>query len=208
MGHSRGHPFKSLSLSVSPSRGSRARDAVQAISGRGGLKLAVAAVLVVAGIVSLAAWMSWDSHRSAYNHAVQAEQNIAALIEHDIKRNIESYDLSLSAVVDGLKVEGIRTMPPDIRDMILFDRAATAQYLGSINVVDETGAIVMDSTSVEPRRGNFKDRDFFVAQRDRRDRGLYISAPFLSRLDNVPVIALSRRLERADGSFAGIVVGT
>jgi len=195
-------------LSVSPRRGSGASAAVQAFSGRGGLRLAAAAVLVVTGIIALAAWISWDSRRTAYNHAVRAAANIAALIEHDIRRNIESYDLSLQAVVDGLKVEGVRTMPPDIRDLILFDRAATAQYLGSISVIDESGAIVIDSTSVEPRPGNFRERDYFTAHRDRRNLGLYISQPFLSRLENVPEIAFSRRLEHPDGRFAGVVVGT
>ena len=195
-------------MSVSPRRGSAASETVQAFSGRGGLRLAVAAILVVTGIIALAAWISWDSRRVAYNHAVQAAENIAALLEHDIRRNIESYDLSLQAVVDGLKVEGIRAMPPDIRDLILFDRAATAQYLGSISVVDESGAIVIDSTSVEPRPGNFRDRDYFTAHRERRDLGLYISQPFISRLEQVPEIAFSRRLEHPDGSFAGVVVGT
>src|SRR5256885_16996084 len=102
--------------------------------------LAVAAILVVAGIVALAAWISWDSRRTAYNHAVQAAENIAALLGHDIRRNIESYDLSLQPVVDGLKAERIRTRPPDSRDRTLFDPAATAHYLGSLQVLSETRA--------------------------------------------------------------------
>jgi PAS domain S-box-containing protein len=195
-------------LSLPSSRIAGATPTAQAFSGPGGRLLGVAAVLIVAGIIALAGWMSWDSRRVVWSHAVQSAENLAALLEHDIKRNIESYDLSLQSVVDGLKVEGIRTMPPDIRDMILFDRAATAQYLGSINVIDETGAIIIDSTSVEPRPGNLKDREYFTAHRDRSDVGLFISGPFISRFDKVPEIGLSRRLAHADGSFAGVVVGT
>src|SRR5437762_647782 len=56
--------------------------------------------------------------------------------------------------------------------------------------------------------GALPERDYFVAQRDHRGLGLYISPPFMSRLDQVLEIGLSRRIEGPDGSFAGIVVGT
>jgi PAS domain S-box-containing protein len=177
--------------------------------GSGSLRLLlICAALVVSGIVALAAWMSWDARRVAWDHAVQSAENIGALLEHDIRRNIDSYDLSVQAVVDGLKVDGVRSMPRDIRDMILFDRAATAQFLGSIVVIDETGAITIDSQSSVPRPGNFADRDYFAAQIDNRDLGLFISPPFFSQLDNMLEIGLSRRIEYPDGRFAGIVVGT
>lgn len=99
-------------------------------------------------------------------------------------------------------------LPPHLRAQILFDRAATAKYLGSILVLDAAGNVMIDAASDDaPRRGNFADRDYFTVQRDNPRAGLYISAPFQSRLRNgQPSIALSRRLSHADSSFAGIVL--
>ncbi len=90
---------------------------------------------------------------------------------------------------------------------MLFDRAATAKYLGEMLVLDASGNIVIDSGGDIPRKGNFADRRYFTVQRDNPDVGLYISDPFHSRLRNgSPSIALTRRLSHPDGSFAGIVV--
>jgi diguanylate cyclase (GGDEF)-like protein len=65
----------------------------------------------------------------------------------------------------------------------------------------------MDASGEPPRKGNFADRKYFTIHRDNPSYGLYISDPFVSRLrGGAPSIALSRRLSRPDGSFAGIVM--
>ena len=109
--------------------------------------------------------------------------------------------------MDGLQQADVMALPPHLRREVLFDRAASAKYLGSMLVLDEAGNIVIDSGSDVPRRGNFADRPYFTVQRDNPGAGLYISDPFRSRLrGGAPSIALSRRLSRPDGSFAGIVL--
>lgn len=81
--------------------------------------------------------------------------------------------------------------------------------IGSVLVLDAAGNIILDSASDEPRNSNFADRKYFTIQRDRPDVGLYVSDPYASRLrGGPPLIALSRRLSNADGSFAGIVMIT
>lgn len=98
-------------------------------------------------------------------------------------------------------------LTPHLRREVLFDRAASAKYLGSILVLDAAGNIVIDSGSDTPRAGNFADRPYCVVHRDHPDAGLYISDPYQSRLrGGSPSIALSRRLSNPDGSFAGIVL--
>ncbi|KVU39746.1 diguanylate cyclase [Burkholderia ubonensis] len=180
----------------------------------------VARILSPAGVIVLGVALllfSWslcasfliDTRRDAYRHAIENARNLMLLIERDITRNIELYDLSLQNVVDGVADPAVMALPPALRDRVLFDRAATGNYLGSIFVMDPQGNIVIDSRSTHARRGNFADRDYFTAHRDRLAHGLYISKPYASRLRNGALtIALSRRIDRPDGSFGGIVVGT
>ena len=52
------------------------------------------------------------------------------VIERDIARNAEIFDLSLRAVVDNLKAPGVAELTPELRQLILFDRAATAKDIG------------------------------------------------------------------------------
>ncbi|WP_396331231.1 diguanylate cyclase [Burkholderia anthina] len=171
--------------------------------------------VLVAGIVLL--MFSWglsaslliEARRDAYDHAVENARNLMLLIERDISRNIELYDLSLQNVVDGLADPELMTLPPRQRHRLLFDRAATGAYLGAIFVMDAHGNVVIDSAASPPRQGNFADRDYFTVHRNRLAPGLYISRPYAARLrGGALTIALSRRITLADGRFGGIVVGT
>ncbi|RAR57808.1 diguanylate cyclase [Paraburkholderia unamae] len=164
--------------------------------------------LVVAFVMaSLCATVLYQSRHDAMERARENSRNVALIAERDIERNFELYALSLQAVVDGLGKPEVMALPPHLRSQLLFDRAATADYLGSMLVLDAAGNVVMDSASDTPRKANFADRDYFTVQRDNPNAGLFVSAPFHSRLRNgEPSIALSRRLSNADGSFAGIVM--
>ncbi|WP_261543059.1 GGDEF domain-containing protein [Burkholderia multivorans] len=171
--------------------------------------------VLVAGIMLLL--FSWalsvslliDARRDARDHAVENARNLMLLIERDVARNIELYDLSLQNVVDGIADPELMRLPPPQRHRVLFDRAATGTYLGSIFVLDAHGNITIDSGTIPARTGNFSERDYFVAHRDAQVKGLYISRPYASRLrGGALTIALSRRIDRPDGSFGGVVVGT
>ncbi|HKT67435.1 MAG TPA: sensor domain-containing diguanylate cyclase [Burkholderia sp.] len=171
--------------------------------------------VLVAGIVLLL--FSWglstslliEARQDAHDHAVENARNLMLLIERDISRNIELYDLSLQNVVDGLADPELMALPPRQRHRLLFDRAASGPYLGAIFVMDAHGNIVIDSSASPPRQGNFADRAYFTVHRDRLAQDLYISRPYASRLrGGALTIALSRRITLADGSFGGIVVGT
>jgi PAS domain S-box-containing protein len=170
--------------------------------------LVIGAFLLFAGMAGLAAYMSWDARRVALTHALQSSENLLAAFEADIERNITTYDLSLQNVVDVLKDPDIRTLSDHNRRLVLFDRAATARYLGAILIVDAQGRVTLDSLREVPSQQNVAQREYFQAHRDRRDLGLFISHPFLSNISGKWEIGLSRRLENPDGSFAGVVVGT
>jgi diguanylate cyclase (GGDEF)-like protein len=145
----------------------------------------------------------------ALKRAQEAATNVSLLVERDTARNLEVYDLSLQAVIEGLEHPGVRDLPPDLRRMVLFDRSATAKDMGSLLVLDEAGNVMIDSKSESPRRVNVADRDYFKVHRDSPNVGLYVSHPFEPGLTGGGAsIALSRRLSHPDGSFAGVVVGT
>lgn len=147
--------------------------------------------------------------QDALGRAQEGAANLSLILERDIARNLEIYELSMHSVIDGVKDPEILRLPPAIRQLVLFDRSTTATDMGSLLVTDEQGHLVLDSRSTPPRPVNLADRDYFKVHRDSATAGLYISQPFQPRLsDGGQSIGLSRRLSHADGSFAGIVVGT
>ena len=178
-----------------------------------GQRAASAPVVVAAGslfallMVALCAWSLLEGRQDAMRFSSESQQNIAMVVERDVQRNFELYNLSLDAVVDGMQQPEVMALPPSLRQQVLFDRAATAQYLGSMLVLNSAGDITIDSERVTPRAGNFADRHYFAIQRDNPHAGLFISDPFDSRLrDGAPSIALTRRISQPDGAFSGVAL--
>jgi diguanylate cyclase (GGDEF)-like protein len=160
--------------------------------------------LAVFGAIAL------DSYRSTLNSSFEAAENIATLVDQDIARNIELYDLSLQAVAEAVEDPELMALPPRLRQIALFDRTTSAPGLGAMVVLDKAGTITLDSWQSPARPGNFGDREYFKFQRDTpHPGGFYISRPFEARLQQlIWSVSISRRLNAPDGSFAGIVSGT
>jgi diguanylate cyclase (GGDEF)-like protein len=154
--------------------------------------------------------IAFEFYRSTLESSFVVAENTAALIEQDISRNIELYDISLQAVAAKVDDPEVIALSPRLRQMAVFDSSSAAPGLGAMVVLDKNGTIVLDSLSAMPRKGNFSDREYFKFQRDTpRGDGLYISKPFQARLqENIWSISISRRLNGPNGSFDGIVSGT
>ncbi|WP_284247023.1 sensor domain-containing diguanylate cyclase, partial [Methylobacterium haplocladii] len=165
-------------------------------------------VLAPIGMLLVSGLMLLDLRRDAWDKAEQTSRNLLQVIARDIARNAEIFDLSLQAVVDNLRVPGVDGLDPAIRQLVLFDRAATAQDMGVMLVIDERGDIAIDAGAFPPRKGNYADRDYFRAHKDRAGLGLYIGRPLISRLTGERMVPFSRRIAKPNGSFGGVVLGT
>ncbi len=76
--------------------------------------------------------------------------------------------------------------------------------LVSVSVADTNGTIVA-SSSTQPSAG-VGDRDYFRAQAASDDDNLFITEVLTSRRTHKPVVVLSRRINNAEGGFAGAVI--
>jgi diguanylate cyclase (GGDEF)-like protein len=164
-------------------------------------------VLITIVFLAIGAKVIRDDGRRDYTRAASAAENVVAAISAEITRNFELYDLSLQGVVEGLRFPEIARVPAPLRQQILFDRAATAKYLGSIFVLDREGDLVLDSRTAEPPPANHADREYFKAARDFTNGQMHLSAPW-STPEGDHLIAISRRLSTPEGEFRGVVVGT
>jgi diguanylate cyclase (GGDEF)-like protein len=137
--------------------------------------------------------------------AHQTLGNLAVSIDADIARNIELYDLSLRNVASNMTAPEVIGASKPMRQLILFDHAATARHFGAIQVMDTAGNVTIDSATLEPKPQNFADDEFFKVHKRDPLFGLYISKPTLH--DGAYGIVLSRRIATRDGTFLGVVSG-
>ena len=165
-------------------------------------------VLAPIGMLAASGLMLADLRQDAWDKAEQTSKNLVQVLERDIVRNVEMYDLSIQAAADNLRTPGLPELTPVLRQLILFDRAATARDMGVMIVIDEHGDITADIDAVPPRKGNYLDREYFQIHRARAGLGLYVGRPIVSRLTGERMLPFSRRINKPDGTFGGVVLGS
>lgn len=162
--------------------------------------------LCVAGLCAVAGLLLWDLREDTGRQAEITSRSLIQVLGRDIARNVTLYDLSLQAIVDGLGRPEVMALAPQIRQMVLFGKAATAPGFGTIYVVDRHGDIT-DSSQPITTPLNCATCEHFRYLSTHDDAGLHISPPTVSRFTGRQVVVLSRRLTNPDGSFAGTVSG-
>jgi diguanylate cyclase (GGDEF)-like protein len=170
--------------------------------------LVLANFLTVTGLISVAALLLWHMRTDAERRSQLTANSLVQVLGRDIARNVELYDLSLLAVVEGFSRADVAQASPELRRMILFDHAASAPGFAYLLLLDTKGVIVSGSNVLVPKGLDRSETEYFrhfIAYPD--DDGLHVSPPAISRVSGEQVVMLSRRLSNPDGSFAGVVVG-
>jgi diguanylate cyclase (GGDEF)-like protein len=168
--------------------------------------LIASSVVTVIGFSAICASVMLDMRRGEEELARQTLENLASGIDADISRNVELFDLSLRAVVNNMMAPEINKVSKPIRQLILFDHAASAKHFGAIQVFDAEGRLTIDASTLDPVPEDRSDEEYFRAHREQPDAGLFISRPMLHH--GAYAIVLSRRITDADGRFLGVVAGS
>ncbi|WP_213773475.1 diguanylate cyclase [Bradyrhizobium sp. dw_78] len=168
--------------------------------------LILSSIVTVIGFSVICASVVFDMRRGEEALARQTLDNLASSIDADISRNLELYDVSLRAVAGSLVMPELKDVSKPIRQLILFNQAASAKHFGAIEVFDPEGRLTIDASTLDPPAEDRSDEEYFSIHRDHPDVGLFISRPMLHR--GSYAIVLSRRITGADGRFLGVVVGS
>ncbi len=75
-----------------------------------------------------------------------------------------------------------------------------------VSIVNPAGDLVFSTMKLGPNKINLSDRDYFTEQRDRRDAGMIISPALSGRVGPTPMIHVSRRLEKPDGTLQCVLL--
>ncbi|WP_085584863.1 MULTISPECIES: sensor domain-containing diguanylate cyclase [unclassified Pseudomonas] len=181
-------------------------------TGRSVPLLILGSLLTVVAIVCIVTFLLIREHANAQESATRSATTIAQLIDADVLRTVELYDLTLQGLIAAAQREDLKHVSPQIRHMALFDRSTAVRFKGDILLLDKHGEVVADSSRVEPKPGNFADRDYFLAHAFNRDAGLFISRPFKTRCDCDEAdqwrISFSRRMSSDTGEFIGVAVAS
>lgn len=170
--------------------------------------LTVIAVAAVCAIVLSTGLTVYFTRGDATRAAASAADNVRTFVTSQVGNDLESLQTALEDMRAALMSPAVMAMPEAERRRLLIGRADRTKYLGAMAAVDADGEIRGSTSSELLPMINVADRDYFIVQRDRPPKTLFISRPFISRgADKAPSVAVSLRRSRPDGSFDGIVMG-
>ncbi|WP_262269823.1 sensor domain-containing diguanylate cyclase [Microvirga yunnanensis] len=166
--------------------------------------------VIALGILGISAHTLWVDRQNTWDEAERASRNILTTIAHDLDGNLALLDLSLKGAMEGLGYLGSQQLPADLQYRMLFDRAASASFMGTLLLVDRDGNLIADAGPViAPRSLNVADREYFIVHKENSHIGLFVSRPVESRMRPGDLsIGISRRLSDPTGHFAGVVMGS
>lgn len=168
-------------------------------------QLRLITALMIAVILGLQGFMLWRERQDTWREGVREAENVLGTLSTAIERNLTVLELSLIGASEALDEPGFADLAPAMRNRLLFDRAISAEFLGTMLVLDAQGNNRFDSSSTDARHVSFADRDYFLVHKQ-PGVGTFVSTPFPSRMrDGDPSIGLSRRISGPDGAFRGVV---
>ncbi|WP_164738515.1 sensor domain-containing diguanylate cyclase [Aquabacter cavernae] len=162
--------------------------------------------LIIAAVLCIQGFMLWQARQEAWSRALHTGENVARTLSDSIAKNLEVVEVNVAGAQSVLESSDFDSLPQRQRDLLLFDRSVPADLLNVMLVVSRKGEVVLEVGGLAPSPVSLADRDYFLVHM-RRDVGTYLSQPFRSRYrSGDPTLAMSRRVNGADGSFNGMVM--
>jgi diguanylate cyclase (GGDEF)-like protein/PAS domain S-box-containing protein len=160
----------------------------------------VAVCLILFGLVG---WKAWDERNSDLARGASDARNLVHSLAQHASRTIENVDVILDGIVERVEHDGMGAHQSVRMHKLMATRVKNAHQVRELGVLDETGRWIFSSLPTLPSTNN-GDRDYFTYHRDHPDQSLRINPPLRSRITGQWTLLLTRRIDNADGSFAGV----
>ena len=192
---------RGLPLSPVPASGSRASDAMRA--GRLRWWIVGIGVLALAALAVSSAFDVWRSYHQNISAIHRELDNTAKTLAEQAEGSVQLADLLLRETAAWYQNE--RPGSGSAADAKLAARAAGLPQVREVRIIDEHGTPRVSSRLLPGDDVPLSDRAYFIAQRDNPRLGVVLSNPLITQIEHRPAVIMSRRLEKPDGNFDGIV---
>ncbi len=152
-------------------------------------------------VLGLVTWKAIGARNATLVRSETDIKNLTRSLAEHASNTIRAADIAMSGMADLLKYQ---KPVPERLNLYLANTIHALPQLREIGVLDENGDWRYPSVEVTPRRNN-ADRNYFIYHRDNPDATIRISQPLESRLTGRGTIILSRRIDRQDGGFGGVL---
>jgi signal transduction histidine kinase len=146
------------------------------------------------------AFLSYLDHEREVDRVRNENSFAAAALEENARRVVKTADTALLFLKSEYEKTGVVSI-----GMKQFARMTKTDLQAvQVAISDSRGKLIYSVVPMKNPRSNI-DREHFQAHLRRNDAGLYIAKPVKSQVSGAWAFFLSRRIDRPDGSFGGIV---
>ena len=163
------------------------------------------AALLVVTLFALAFLTLVKSRDASLRDAERTSRNLVQIVEQGTARMLQSVDTALRSAADmWQQVPALRDPAGTGMHNLLAQKIAQLPHARTLFVLDARGMLVHDSDLHPGTPRDFSDREFFNWHRS-HSSGLHIGKPAANRGGGDWFVVASRRLDDAEGRFAGII---
>ncbi|MDG9925746.1 MULTISPECIES: sensor domain-containing diguanylate cyclase [unclassified Pseudomonas] len=166
-------------------------------------------VLVCVSLVATDGWLMWKARQVQLRDAEIETSNLASALARQASDTLKKADTVLLDLVERLQVDG--TQPEQLQRLqgLMRQHVYEQAELHGLFAYDREGNWLVNSFGEVPPGANNADREYFIYHRQYPDdHGAHVGKPVRSRTTGDWIIPLSRRLEDAQGNFAGVALAT
>ena len=172
------------------------------------LRLVIVAVLFNLLLAAFAGMSLYNQRSQDEMGAALSTQNFCHIMEQNISGVIREGDQALFTIKDEYEQQlaAGRINEKRLKSLITMQHSHLNQF-DSLRIADSGGIIKYGIGVHAGVVASAAGRDYFDRLRNDQNAGLVIGRPVLGKISNKWVLIIARRLNRPDGTFAGVVYG-
>ncbi|MCF5712133.1 diguanylate cyclase [Pseudomonas tremae] len=164
--------------------------------------------LVCLSLILATAWQMNQSKLERVANAKVAVSNIVLAAEQQAQDTFRQADNVLRDLVERVEHDGVGSQQQSRLTTLMAKDVEHVEGIQGLFIYDALGNRVANSFSRSAQVRDNSDRDYFVYHRDNADESIHIGSVVKSRSTGDMLIPISRRINAADGTFAGIALAT
>ncbi|MGF6667155.1 sensor domain-containing diguanylate cyclase [Pseudomonas monsensis] len=165
--------------------------------------------LVCLSLILATAWQMSLSRSERFTNAELTVYNIVRAVEQHTQDTFKHADNTLRHLVEHIEHDGVSGNDQKSRlTKLMAQNVANTEGIQEIFIYNEKGNWVANSFAKDFKARNISDSAYFIYHQEHKDDSVYIGSITESRTTGDMIIPVSRRINAADGSFAGIALAT
>jgi PAS domain S-box-containing protein len=170
------------------------------------VRLIFGLLLVNLCMISMAGFIIYRSHQQYATSAGVTTQNLVHVLEENFSGILDQVDAALLNVNDEINRQSAHgKINADILDHLLIKQQDRIPEIDEMRVTDKHGNLLFGKARLPDPEINVNDQKFFNHLQAHNETQLFISNPIRSPTGKQWGLALARRVNNSDGSFAGVV---